>query len=149
MAQFRPVAEIFAVLCCALFAGAALYVALVEHPARMECGMEVALTEFAPSYRRASVMQALLAMFGSFSAVLAWFAGASITWLLGAALLFSVVPFTLLAILPTNRQLLDQSLDRQSNRARELMVRWSRLHAVRTIVSLASLILFLKLIVIS
>jgi anthrone oxygenase-like protein len=149
MAEFRPIAEIVAVLCCALFAGAALYVTLVEHPARMECGMEVAVTEFAPSYRRASVMQALLAIFGSFSATLVWFAGASITWLWGAILLFSVVPFTLLAILPTNRQLLDKSMDRQSDRARALMVRWGRLHAVRTIVSLASLVLFLKLIVIS
>jgi hypothetical protein len=115
----------------------------------MECGMELAVTEFAPSYRRASVMRALLAIFGSFSALLVWIAGAPIAWLLGAILLFSIVPFTLLAIRPTNRQLLDKSLDRQSNRARALMVRWSQLHAVRTVVSVATFILFLKLIVIS
>jgi Domain of unknown function (DUF1772) len=149
MAQVRPFAEIFAVLCCGLFAGAAVYVTLVEHPARMECGVELAVAEFAPSYRRASRMQALLAIFGSLSAALAWIAGASIAWLLGAILFFSVVPFTLLAILPTNRQLLDKSLDLQSIQASALLARWNRLHAVRTVVSWAAFILFLKLLVIS
>ena len=36
----------------------AVYITLVEHPARMECGTEVAATEFRPSYRREAVLQA-------------------------------------------------------------------------------------------
>jgi hypothetical protein len=149
MAQFRPIAEIFAVLGCGLFARAALSVTLVEHPARMECGVDLAVAEFAPSYRRASRMQGFVAIFGSLSAASAWIAGASIAWLPGAILFFSVVPFTLLAILPTNRQLLDKSLDRQSIQASALLVRWNRLHTVRTVVSLATFIFFLKLLVTS
>lgn len=35
----RQIAEFVAVLACALFAGAAVYVSLVEHPARLECGV--------------------------------------------------------------------------------------------------------------
>jgi hypothetical protein len=70
-------------------------------------------------------------------------------WLWGAVLFFSVVPYTLAAILPTNKQLLDTSLDRSSARARALLVRWGRLHAVRTVVSLAALILFLQLLWVS
>src|SRR6516164_4871057 len=50
--------------CAGLFFGAALYVNLVEHPARMSCGPELALREFAPSYRRATIMQATLATGG-------------------------------------------------------------------------------------
>ena len=38
-----------AVGCCGLFAGAALYINLVEHPARMSCGVEIALREWEPS----------------------------------------------------------------------------------------------------
>ncbi len=40
----RQLAEFIAVLSCSLFAGAALYISLVEHPARMECGAEIATT---------------------------------------------------------------------------------------------------------
>jgi hypothetical protein len=38
-----------------LFAGAAVYVTAVEHPARVECGQVLAIKEFGPSYRRAAV----------------------------------------------------------------------------------------------
>ena len=52
----QQLAEFIAVLSCALFTGASVYITLIEHPARMQCGVEIAATEFAPSYRRATVM---------------------------------------------------------------------------------------------
>jgi len=55
------IAEFVAVLSCSRFTGAAVYISLVEHPARMQCGVEIAATEFPPSYRRATVMQATCA----------------------------------------------------------------------------------------
>ena len=51
-----------AILACALFAGAAVYINLVEHPARLSCGTEIAARQWAPSYKRATVMQASLAV---------------------------------------------------------------------------------------
>jgi hypothetical protein len=63
----RPIAEFIAVLGCSFFTGAAVYVNLVEHSARMECGVELAAAEFAPSYRRASIQQATLAAVGPVS----------------------------------------------------------------------------------
>ena len=74
----RQIAEFVAVLSCSLFTGASVYVNLVEHPARMERGVELALTEFPPSYRRGTVMQATLAAVGLLAAVAAWLAGATI-----------------------------------------------------------------------
>jgi len=53
--------ETIATLSAGLFAGAAIYINLVEHPARMECGNELAIREFAPSYHRATVVQVSLA----------------------------------------------------------------------------------------
>ena len=50
--------------CAGLFAGAAIYINAVEHPARLACGTEVAVRQFAPSYHRATVMQASLAVMG-------------------------------------------------------------------------------------
>jgi len=49
-----------AIFCSAIFAGAALYINLVEHPARMQCGTGWAATVFPPSYKRAILMQVTL-----------------------------------------------------------------------------------------
>lgn len=135
--------EFLAVFCCALFAGASLYISLVEHPARLECGTRVAATVFQPSYRRASKMQATLAVLGFVGGFEAWWFGAGVRWLAGAILLVLVVPFTLIAVMPTNARLLDAGLDRQSPEAARLLARWGRLHAIRTILSLAALLVFL------
>jgi len=87
-----------------------VYISLVEHPARMECGVEVAAAEFPPSYRRASVMQATLAAMGLVSSIAAWLAGATFWWVTAGALLGSVIPFTLIVILPTNSKNYDFTL---------------------------------------
>src|SRR5688500_16818785 len=94
-----------AVLCCGIFTGAAIYINLVEHPARMEVGTTLALAEWAPSYRRATFMQAPLAVIGGLAALGAWLAGAGSGWLIGGLLFVSVVPFTLLVMMPTNHAL--------------------------------------------
>jgi Domain of unknown function (DUF1772) len=141
----RQIAEFAAVLACRLFTGAAVYISVVEHPARMECGVELAATEFRPSYRRATVMQASLAAVGLVPSIAAWLAGASILWVVGGILLGSVIPFTLVVILQTNKQLLSPMLDRKSPQTERLLARWAALHAVRSELSAVALLLFLYL----
>jgi hypothetical protein len=67
--------ESLATMCAGLFAGAAIYITLVEHPACLECGTVLATTEFGPSYRRATLMQASLAAVGLLAALVAWAQG--------------------------------------------------------------------------
>ena len=141
------IAEFVAVLACGLFAGAALYVNLVEHPARMECGVELAATEFPPSYRRGTIMQVTLAALGLLASVVAWLTGATLWWLVAGAVLGSVIPFTLLVILPTNKLLLSPTLDKRSVDAERLLARWGALHAVRCVFSGMALLLFLYLVI--
>jgi Domain of unknown function (DUF1772) len=131
--------EILTLTCTALFAGAATYITFVEHPARLSCGTALALKEFRPSYRRGTVMQASLAVLGFASGLASWLAGRGIQFLIAAVLLGSVVPFTLLVILPTNKRLLDESLDPASPESGALLGKWGRLHAVRTLLSAAAL----------
>jgi hypothetical protein len=107
--------QFIAVLATTLFAGAAIYINVAEHPARMECGTAVAATVFGPSYRRAAVMQAVLALVSTATAIVAWFMGAASAWLMEAVLIFAVVPFTLLVIKPTNQKLRDPAIDRSSD----------------------------------
>ena len=141
----RQIAEFVAVLSCALFTGAAIYISLVEHPARMECGVEIAATEFSPSYRRATVMQATCVALGLLSSIAAWLAGATFWWLVAGVLVGLVIPFTLIVILPTNKRLLSPTLDRRSAEAEHLLGRWGALHAVRSVLSGLALLLFLYL----
>lgn len=136
------IAKVIAVLAAALFSGAAVYISLVEHPARLELGTELAVREFGPSYRRASIMQASLAAIGLFAGVFAWVASDALAWLVGALLLGSVIPFTLLVIFPTNKRLLDPGLIASSPEAAGLLHRWGLLHGVRAIVSVAALLIF-------
>jgi len=134
--------ELFATLCAALFAGAALYVNLVEHPARKATGPAAALRQWRPSYHRATVMQASLAVLGMLAGLAAWLRGAGRWWLVGAVLLGAVVPFTLIGVFPTNRRLEDLDPDADPALVVSLLDRWARLHGVRSLLSLAALICF-------
>jgi len=135
-----------AALSSGLFAGASIYINLVEHPARMQAGTRVALAEFAPSYKRATVTQVSLAVAGFLSALVAWRSRSDAGWLIGGVvLLVSVIPFTALAILPTNKKLLDPETANDLELAEGLLARWGRLHAVRSVLSLTSLLTFLFL----
>jgi hypothetical protein len=124
--------DLVALLSAGLFAGAALYVSLVEHPARSECGPGLALAEFRPSYRRGAVMQASLAAVGCLAGVAGWARGGSAAMLVSGLLLAAIIAFTLAVIRPTNKRLLDPALDSRSPEATMLLARWGRLHAVRT-----------------
>ena len=46
----RQISEFIAAFVRGLFAGAAIYCGIVEHPARMNCGTELAASDFPPSY---------------------------------------------------------------------------------------------------
>ena len=135
--------EFIAALCAALFAGAALYISLVEHPVRMGLETRVAALQWAPSYKRATWMQAPLAIVSFLSGVGAWFLGGGLLWLVAALFIGAVVPITFIVIMPTNRQLLAAERDLGSAETRQLLERWSKLHGVRSIASSIAAILML------
>ena len=64
-------------------------------------------------------------------------------WLYAALLIGAVVPFTLIVITSTNRQLLAPGRDRASSDTRALLERWGQLHAVRSALSLGASMLYL------
>ena len=135
--------EFVAVFACTLFAGAAIYINAVEHPARLSCGTEIAARQWAPSYKRATVMQVPLAVVAALSGLACGLLGDGPLWLWGSAAIFAVIPFTLVVILPTNHRLLDPGLDSSSAETRQLLERWGALHAVRSVLSVVASILFL------
>ena len=139
--------EFLATLCASLFCGAAIYVNLAEHPARMDCGTKIAATVWAPSYKRATVMQASLAIVAFLCGAVVWLLGGGVWWLVGALFIGSVVPFTFIAIMPTNHRLLEPERDLGSNETRVLLEKWGHLHAVRSVLSLVASVIYVGLLV--
>jgi anthrone oxygenase-like protein len=135
--------EVIATLCTGLFAGAAIYINLVEHPARRETGTATAVRQWRPSYRRATVMQASLAVAGCLASLGAWVQGRGTPTLIAGLFIGFVVPFTLIVIFPTNKQLSDSGLDEASPRTAALLDKWNRLHSVRSAAALVAFLLLL------
>ena len=129
-------AEIVSFICTALFAGAALYVSVVEHPARLACSADVALAEWRPSYKRAAVMQIILAAGGFLAAIGAYMSGRGTAVLVAGIVLATVVPWTLIVIMPTNRELLNPARVATTPDTDVLLRKWGRLHVIRTVASL-------------
>jgi anthrone oxygenase-like protein len=131
--------ELLALLFTTAFAAVALYVAVVEHPARLAGDTGAALAQWRPSYKRAAVMQVILALGGVVSAIAAFVAIRSAWVLIGGIVLALVVLFTVLVIMGTNKQLLDSRRVGNTPGTRHLLESWGRLHWVRTGISLVAL----------
>lgn len=137
--------ELFAVFSAALFAGAALYINVVEHPARMGLDTRAAAQQWAPSYARATWLQAPLAIISLLCGTTVWWLGGDTGWLVAALLVGAVVPFTFGVIMPTNHRLLAPGRDLASAETRALLLQWGRLHAVRTALGSAGTVVYLWL----
>jgi uncharacterized membrane protein len=133
---------LLALITAALFAGAALYINLVEQPARLALDDAALLTEWKPAYKRGTMMQAPLALAGFVFGAIAWWQSRDGLWIAGALLMLANWPVTYFAIMPTNRRL--TALDRANTvgEARALVERWGLLHGIRTALSAAAVAVF-------
>src|SRR5271163_3795694 len=131
--------KVIVLLSSGLFAGAALYITAVQHPARISQGALIALQEFRPNYKRAAPLQASLAVICFLCSVAVWRLTGRWAWLAVGA----VVPFTLAFVKSTNRLLLDTTSPPKDEEAFRLLATWARLHAVRAFLSLLGFIVLL------
>jgi uncharacterized membrane protein len=134
---------LLALVIAAAFAGAAIYINVAEHPARLGLPVGALLTQWKPSYKRGFAMQASLAMLGGIAGALAWWESGDGFWFAGAIVLVANWPFTLLVIMPTNLRLMATAPDSADAATRSLLERWGRLHAVRSVLGAIATLLFL------
>jgi hypothetical protein len=132
-----------ALVIAAVFAGAAFYVSVAEHPARLHLDGQSLLTEWKPSYKRGAAMQAPLVLVGFLLGLVAWWQTSDWRWILGALLLVAGWPYTLIVIMPTNRRLLAADPARAGAEERALVEKWGMLHAGRTVLGIAATLSFL------
>jgi len=127
----------------AAFSGAAYYVNEAEQPARLALNDASLLAQWKRSYARAVTMQAgLAALSGAFGLYVAWDLR-DWRWLFAALLILTNWPYTLFVIRPINDQL-NAIHDKDAGAAaRALIVKWGRLHAVRTALGILATAVYL------
>ncbi|MGQ0544128.1 MAG: hypothetical protein ACT4P3_02195 [Betaproteobacteria bacterium] len=132
-----------AFFCCALYAGAATYVCLVEHPAVMAGGAELADAYALMAHPRPVVLKASFGAVGALAALLAGVAGGAPWWLAGGALLGAAAAVEVLVVMPLVRRCLD--IDARANvfAAEQLFRRLVRLHAALSLAGLGALSVFI------
>ncbi len=131
-----------ALIAAALFTGAAVYVSVAEQPARLALDDRALLAEWKLAYQRGFAMQAPLAIVGFLLGIVAARASMDWRWVVGAFMLLSNWPFTLIAILPTNKLLMAIQPQNAGPKSRELIQAWGRLHAVRCGLGATATVLF-------
>ncbi|GBF97902.1 hypothetical protein Rsub_10257 [Raphidocelis subcapitata] len=141
MSTTQSTAGTLATAAAGLFAGSALFISAVEQPALLEVDPsgKLAAQRFGAMYKRAAPLQGALALVGSAAAITAAAQGghcSRVLWGGSGALLLSVWPYTLLAMMPTNKKLINKE-GSEEERA-ELAQKWGRLHLYRTAAGLAS-----------
>ena len=130
------------VLSASLFSGAALFVSIAEHPGRLTAGIDVALAEFGPSYKRAAPLQATLALGSLLGGCASALIGNDWRWAVGGITIGAVIPLTLAVIMPVNGKLLQPS-SLSSEEAGRLLRRWGAFHLLRTALGVVGLLIFI------
>ncbi|MEA3009917.1 MAG: hypothetical protein QOJ91_1609 [Sphingomonadales bacterium] len=130
---------LIALVAASLFTGAAAYISLVEHPARLVLDEGPLLDQWKPSYDRALPIQSGLAIVGGLAGVAAWYQSVQWLWVAGSVALLANWPFTLLAIMPTNKRL---KVLQAGVESRALLLKWGRLHNFRSGLGALATLLF-------
>ena len=138
MLQLSIAALVFATL----FAGAALYISLVEHPARLGLADGPLLSQWQPSYNRALPIQSGLAIAGGAVGLITGYLSGDWGWFAGSILLLANWPFTLFVIMPVNMRLMAMEEREAGPQSRAMLVQWGKLHNVRSALGAATTLLF-------
>jgi Domain of unknown function (DUF1772) len=127
----------------AVFTGAASYINVAEQPARLQLDDRSLLAEWKPSYKRAYVTQASLAIIGGLFGLAAYVNAPDWRWVLGGVVLLANWPYTIFAIMPINRRLMETPPAGATAETRRMIERWGALHAGRSVLGLVATLIFL------
>jgi hypothetical protein len=134
---------LFALAFASAFTGAALYVNLVEQPARLSLDDRAMVREWKPSDRRGFAMLAVLALLSAALGLIAFQATGDVRWLVGAIVIIASWPYTFFVVVPLNNRLLSMPAEDGGTEARELVRDWGLLEWGQTALGAAAALTFI------
>ena len=132
-----------ALCCCALFAGGACYVSLVEQPTILRARKDLTGAYILLAQPRPAVFETAFAAIGALAGIMAGISGSAGWWLAGGLLLAAAFVFRLAMVGPQTRRILEIGLHGDLDDAHEHLERLEKLHAVQSLLGLGALFTFI------
>jgi hypothetical protein len=131
---------LFAFAAASAFLGAALYINMVEQPARLKLDARAMVREWVPSNRRGFVLLATLALVSAILAYVDFARTGDVRWIIGGTVILASWPYTYFVIVPVNIWLC--TIPPKRSAVRELMRDWGLLEWGHTAIGLAACCVF-------
>ena len=136
----RP--DLFAFATACAFFGAALYVNIVEQPARLGLDARSMIREWTPSNRRGFVMLAALAIISALSAYAEYIRTSDVRWLFGGTIILASWPYAYFVMIPVTDLLYGIRRNAPDSMIRELMRDWGLLEWGQTAIGVGAACMF-------
>jgi hypothetical protein len=145
-----PILPFITLISAGIFTGAAIYINVAEHPARLTCtdSPQFMLKQWQQSYNRAAIMQASMALTSCLFGLLTFFFYSKqlpFIWFIASLLIGAIVPFTIFVIMPTNDYL--HRLRSDNPTLIPTLQKWGQLHGLRAIASSIGFVIFVWVII--
>jgi hypothetical protein len=127
---------LFAFAAACAFAGAALYISVVEQPARLTLNARAMVREWTPSNRRGFIMLSMLAIASSILAYTDYARTGDVRWIIGGTIMLATWAYAYFAIVPVNIWLFALEQGGSALTLRELMRDWGLLEWGHTAIGL-------------
>jgi hypothetical protein len=132
----RPGLYAFAV--AASFLGAAVYIGVVEQPARLALSGRAMIQEWKLSNRRATLMLSVFAVISAILAYIQFRADGDVRWIIGGVTILASWPYAYFVMMPVNVWLFAISPGRAVSPVRKLMRDWGLLEWGHALIGFAA-----------
>jgi hypothetical protein len=129
---------LYAFAAAAAFLGAAVYIGLVEQPARLALGGRAMIKEWAQSNHRGTVMMSALVVVSAILGFIQFKTDGDVRWIIGGVIILASWPYANFVMVPVNIWLCAVPLARPVSPVRKLMRDWGLLEWGQALIGFAA-----------
>jgi hypothetical protein len=118
---------LYAFAVAAAFLGAAIYIGLVEQPARLKLGTRAMVREWAVSDHRGTILLTTLSLVSAVLAFIQYRISGDVRWIIGGLAILASWPYEYYVLVPVSIWLCAVPPEKESAPARKLMRDWGLL----------------------